>query len=337
MENSQRSPLVTVMVPTYAQAGKLAQAIQSALDQDLDSLEVLVLDDASPDATRDVVGGFADARLRYHRNERNIGRVANYRQGLYELARGKYVLNLDGDDWLVDPTYLRRAVHLLELHPRLALVFANAWRYIEETGEYQARPGQNEGLPEICSGSGIFLKYPTGEVWIPHLTALYRREVALDVGFYGEDVIGSDTESILRLIYGREIGFLSGNVAAWRVHAGNASADLDVAGRIRNLVCADAPFRHARSIDAAAGPALERWRASMLEKLCLDAIGLALESRNVGSATKFMGALAVTRPKTALRVFARGVRMTLDRSARAVGPTREHRIGHSGDYEMTEG
>src|SRR5690606_34849581 len=123
------------------------------LAQDLESLEVIVADDASPDDTAAVVADFGDPRLRYHRNERNLGRVGNYRHTLERLARGKYVLNLDGDDWLVDRTYLRRAAELLEEEPDVVLVFANAWRYSEQDDAYFTLTGQNEGLPRVMSGT----------------------------------------------------------------------------------------------------------------------------------------------------------------------------------------
>src|SRR5690606_6270355 len=101
------APLVTIMIPTYGQAHYLPRAIDSALAQDYPNLEVLVVDDASPDDTASVIEPYLeDPRFRYHRHVENLGRVAAYRDTLEREALGDYVLNLDGDDWLVDPTYL---------------------------------------------------------------------------------------------------------------------------------------------------------------------------------------------------------------------------------------
>ncbi len=57
--------------------------------QDYTTLEVIVSDNASTDDTGDVVGQFtADRRLRYHRNDTNLGMIANWRQAMQELATG---------------------------------------------------------------------------------------------------------------------------------------------------------------------------------------------------------------------------------------------------------
>ncbi|MGC8706738.1 MAG: glycosyltransferase family 2 protein, partial [Desulfurella sp.] len=88
-------PKVTIAIPAYNQAKYIKQAIDSALNQDYPNLEVIVSDDASLDDTRQIVKEYNDKRLKYYRNEKNIGRVANHRKLLYEYATGEYVLNLD--------------------------------------------------------------------------------------------------------------------------------------------------------------------------------------------------------------------------------------------------
>lgn len=327
MQSPTSPPLVTVMIPTYGQAAVLGRAVRSALDQDLESLEVIVADDASPDDTAAVVAGFDDPRLRYHRNERNLGRVGNYRHTLESLARGKYVLNLDGDDWLVDPTYLRRASALLEEEKDVVLVWANAWRYREDQDAYFTLSGQNEGLPRVMSGTDVFLRYPTGEVWIPHLTALYRREAALDVGFYTLDVIGSDTDSLLRLILGRKVAFVDSYAAAWRIHGSNATGSRDVESRVANLACVDGPYEAARAAGAAPLPELDRWRAAMYRRLCLEFVRGAVKNGEVAGLVRFMARLAQRSPRTALDVAGAALATAVGRGERRRFPAVYKDIG----------
>jgi glycosyltransferase involved in cell wall biosynthesis len=61
------TPLVSVILPTYNRASLLGRAIRSVLAQTYTNLELIVVDDCSPDATRDVVRSFDDPRLRYLR------------------------------------------------------------------------------------------------------------------------------------------------------------------------------------------------------------------------------------------------------------------------------
>ena len=100
--------MVSILIPTYNQSRYLLQAVESALNQDYAHLEVIVCDDASSDWDQGLLKTFvADPRLRIHRNPHNLGRVKNYRQCLYELAKLDWVLVLDGDDFLLDHAYVR--------------------------------------------------------------------------------------------------------------------------------------------------------------------------------------------------------------------------------------
>ena len=92
MSSSSKSPLVSIMIPTFNQAQFVGDAIESIISQTYDNLEIIVLDDHSQDSTEKVVKGYDDERIRYIKNEENLGRVNNYRNGLYNHAKGEWVL-----------------------------------------------------------------------------------------------------------------------------------------------------------------------------------------------------------------------------------------------------
>src|SRR5882724_5990435 len=89
--------VVSVCIPTRNQARYLPAAVQSALDQDVDGMEVLVHDDASTDDTADLLAGFSDARLRVLHHREPLGVAAN-RNSCVEQARGRAIAWLDSDD-----------------------------------------------------------------------------------------------------------------------------------------------------------------------------------------------------------------------------------------------
>ncbi|PSQ15950.1 glycosyl transferase family 2 [Halobacteriales archaeon QS_8_69_26] len=106
---------VSVVIPTYNRARVLPRAIDSALAQTVEDLEVVVVDDASDDETREVVEGYEDDRLRYVRHLRNRNGSAARNTGI-ALAGGEYVAFLDSDDeW--HPRKLERQVKCLEERP----------------------------------------------------------------------------------------------------------------------------------------------------------------------------------------------------------------------------
>ncbi len=90
-------PLVSVVIPTCNRAALLTRAIQSVRQQTYGNLEIIVVDDASTDDTRKIVGSLADPRIRYIRHDVNRGGAAARNTGI-RAARGEYIAFLDDDD-----------------------------------------------------------------------------------------------------------------------------------------------------------------------------------------------------------------------------------------------
>lgn len=89
--------LVSVIMPAYNCADTIAQAIDSALRQQV-PMEVIVVNDCSPDALDAVMAAYAeDERIVYVKNQKNLG-AAQSRNKAVAMARGAYVAFLDGDD-----------------------------------------------------------------------------------------------------------------------------------------------------------------------------------------------------------------------------------------------
>lgn len=293
-------PLVTIMIPTYGQAGIVTAAIDSALAQDYPALEVVVVDDASPDGTPEVVSRYVgDPRVRAVRHDRNKGRVATYRCTLRNHARGEFVLNLDGDDWLCDPTYISAAVNLLRLHGDIAVVFARMKVHDELTGEMEEQPAV-WNIPTPCDGNEVFLLYATGAV-IHHPTALYRRDAALLAGFYEHDVIGSDSVSFLRLLPGRRAAFLDRFVAVWRRHGNNASILTSSTDLIANFAVADVPAASREACEEIGSVALRKWRRAMSAQLGYRALSDKLAAGHAGAAVRVGFFMLRTRPSALTR------------------------------------
>ncbi len=95
-------PLISVIIPTYKRAALVPRAIESVRRQTHKNLEILVVDDGSPDDTASVVQTIPDSRIRYFRHERNKGLPAARNTGI-RAAKGAYIAFIDDDDeWRAD-------------------------------------------------------------------------------------------------------------------------------------------------------------------------------------------------------------------------------------------
>ena len=121
------NPTVTFVVPCYKLAHLLSECVNSILEQTFTDLEVIIMDDCSPDNTSEVAASFTDSRVKHIRNPQNIGHLQNYNKGI-ALARGKYVWLISADDTLRRRYALERYVRLMDAHPNVGYVFSPAVR-----------------------------------------------------------------------------------------------------------------------------------------------------------------------------------------------------------------
>ncbi len=106
-----RRPLVSVILPSFNHAPFVAEAVGSVLGQSLRELELIVMDDASTDATPDIVASMQDPRLRLLRLEAN--RAVHPRNLALSLAQGRYVAFQNSDDvW--HPDKIEKQVEAME-------------------------------------------------------------------------------------------------------------------------------------------------------------------------------------------------------------------------------
>ena len=122
-------PLITIGIPTYNQAAKLTTALRSIQEQPYKEIEILVSDNASNDATEQLVRALAreDPRILYIQQPVNIGRYRNM-DYLRKQARGKYYMQISEGDEL-EPRVLSTYVEFLEKHPEYvtAMGVINYW------------------------------------------------------------------------------------------------------------------------------------------------------------------------------------------------------------------
>lgn len=123
---TRESPLVTVGLPVFNGGSLLRRALGSLVSQDYQELEIVVRDNASTDETPSICREFAarDRRVRYFRNDANVGPMANFARTLDD-ATGHYFMWAAHDD-LWESDYVRRLEAALGRHPTAVLAAGHA-------------------------------------------------------------------------------------------------------------------------------------------------------------------------------------------------------------------
>lgn len=131
-------PETTVLVPCYNYAAYLSECLESILSQTYKDFEVIVLNDCSTDNTEEVAKSFSDSRIRYIRNERNLGNIDNFNKGIrLSSPQAKYLCLISADD-KYSPRFLEKAVDKFKRYPEVGMVYPQIV-FISEEGKELSR------------------------------------------------------------------------------------------------------------------------------------------------------------------------------------------------------
>jgi glycosyltransferase involved in cell wall biosynthesis len=170
------APKFSVVIPAYNQANYLIEAIQSVLDQTYGNFELIVVNDASPDETHQVVGQFVDDRIKYLLHEQNRGLPATRNTGI-RASTGELIALLDADDYY-HPNKLESHLNFYQEHSDIGATYNNRFElnYSAKTIRNLYRAPSMVGLQDFVLG---FPFAPSDMV--------IRREWAFKVNLFNEN------------------------------------------------------------------------------------------------------------------------------------------------------
>ena len=108
-------PKISVIMPAYNAEQYISEAIESILGQTFADFEFIIIDDGSSDSTSGIIASYKDSRIRYFRNEKNLGIVGALNRGL-ALAAGEYIARMDADDISLPERFQTQCAYM-EKHP----------------------------------------------------------------------------------------------------------------------------------------------------------------------------------------------------------------------------
>ncbi|HMM19582.1 MAG TPA: glycosyltransferase [Selenomonadales bacterium] len=132
----QNRPKVTVLMSVYNGEAFLREAVESILNQTFQDFEFLIINDASTDASRDIILSYNDSRIRLIENEINLGLTKSLIKGI-DLAKGDYIARMDCDDISL-PIRLEKQIAFMEDNVNIGVcgTWAEVFGLSEETWKY---------------------------------------------------------------------------------------------------------------------------------------------------------------------------------------------------------
>lgn len=219
-------PLVTIGIPNYNYARYITDALNSAVSQEYENLEIIIVDDCSNDNSVEVIEKWiarftGDIKITLIKNSTNVG-IAKVCNIILSNASGKYYQLLDADDILL-PGKIKKQVDLLEKNSSCAFVYSNI-SIINEAGiitepDYLAVVGYDEkDMPQ-----GNIFKELFHFNFIPNASVLINTAYAKDIGGYDETLQVQDYYLYLTLSSKYDVLYMQVVTAYYRIHSSSLS------------------------------------------------------------------------------------------------------------------
>ena len=209
--------LFSIIMPTYNRAHCISDAIQSVLVQSYKNWELIVVDDASIDNTKEMINGFLhkSQQIHYIKQDKNRGPSAARNVGISK-SRGEFIAFLDSDDvW--HPEKLSQFMKLILKYPRGKLFYSDL-RIFEGDEIMPKTYFQQEEIPPMQGHISIhFIPF------VPVLPSavVIKEEVLHRIGLFDEDtLIGDDMDFFSRIIKKYPIYFVDMPLTYYRIHPG---------------------------------------------------------------------------------------------------------------------
>lgn len=223
---SQDVPTVSVCMPVYRSESFVAEAIHSVLSQSFTDFELIVIDDASPDATHEIASAIQDPRLRVYRNDRNLGPEGNWNRTM-EMAKGRYIKVLPGDDALYQECLERQVAVLEDARNRDVVLVYCARDIIDSVGQKVMR-AKFPGRDRIKAASLVrrTIRYGTNIIGEPG-AVLFRADAARRTGGFDASLgFVTDLDYWLRLLRFGHAYAIPDALCTFRISGENWSVEL---------------------------------------------------------------------------------------------------------------
>ncbi len=174
---NEDKPLVTILLPVHNGERYIKEAIDSCIKQTYENIEILVVNDASTDNTKNILNEYGDRiRVLDIKKQNSLGSVLNI--GI-QASNGSYIARMDADD-IMYPTRIEKQVEVLEKNKDIVAVGGQI-DVIDEDGNIT---GEREyALEDKDIRRTFFWSQP-----FAHPSVMFRKDIALGIGMYPEDL-----------------------------------------------------------------------------------------------------------------------------------------------------
>ena len=193
---------LSVIIPVYKVENYLRNCIESVIEQELNNVEIILVDDGSPDSCPAICDRYSEKYPFIKVIHKQNGGLSSARNAGIKIATGKYIMFLDSDDWWNSEVNMQSILKEVEKHSDIEMFLLTSVDYIEGDGYYKRK--EHENLKKINTNS-IEAYYHdlliNGNLEVHAATKILKREFLCKNNlFFKDGIISEDNEWMIRLL-----------------------------------------------------------------------------------------------------------------------------------------
>jgi len=214
--------MVTFIVPCYKLANYLIECVNSIISQSFKDIEILILDDQSPDDTAEISSSIVSTHpqhnISYILNNENLGNIRNYNKGI-GMARGKYVWILSPDDRLRSENIVEKYVQLMESHPEVGYIFCPGFMIEGDQDMGLYSPSLYGKKDQILDGPQFAEDIVDNNFELLAPSVMIRKKCYEEITFFPEDMPHRGDSYVWALIAMQyKVGYFAEAMVDYRIH-----------------------------------------------------------------------------------------------------------------------
>lgn len=176
---------ISFVIPVYKVEAYLNQCVDSILNQTYRDIEVILVDDGSPDDCPQICDEYAKRDNRVIVIHKSNGGLSDARNAGLKVAKGNYVVFVDSDDFWVDDNQLELLVHSVSEHQDCDFIGFNCSYYYPASGTYKAWLAYSDAISKPTSGNDILqILVKSGIVPMSACLKIMKRTFLIDNALY---------------------------------------------------------------------------------------------------------------------------------------------------------
>lgn len=264
MQIANNNPLVSVVITSYNRANLIEGAVQSALAQDYPNLEIIISDNCSTDNTDEVMAKYlSNPRIRYYKNEQNIGMIPNFKLATEQRSKGDYITYVSSDDYLINNSFISQAINIVNTYKNILIVFGKNQTFIEQKNDLIDDNTHHLYQEVFMNGKDVFLRFAKTKA-LGWGAAFIKKAELISLNIFNTRSTSLDYEANLLLMLKGNIGFIKEPTYVYRVHTNQASQVKNADAVIKNYTFILSPYAYAVENKIFSQTVLEKWKNDLM-------------------------------------------------------------------------